>query len=177
MISLIYLATQVRQNTRSAQVSSKITAGQKNDDFSDMLLREPGLHALLVKGRMHAETMDADEYRRFALLCQRGFWSLSCQHKLLSAGVLVPADWKESEVLVLWWLRGKGVRFWWENGGRNAANGDFAAYIDSEITKRIPPTEQKSEQQASNIPQQRHQIGHKTSGIAAVNHAMIIGER
>ncbi len=39
------------------------------------------------------------------------------------------------------------------------------------------PSPERLEQQASNVPQQPYQVRHKTAGVAAVDHAMIIGQR
>lgn len=68
------------------------------------------------------------------MICQQAFWSFSAQYKLSSAGIVSEEDWQESESLIHWALRGKGIRYWWEHGRRAGANIHFVNYIANQIS-------------------------------------------
>ena len=144
VISIMYLSSQIRQSNLSTQLTSRIIISRQNYDFAEMLLREPKLSALWREGRYDVSALKSGEYWRFTMICQQAFWSFSSQYKQYSAGILGPEDWEESERLIQWCLRGKGIRYWWENGGRAGANVLFANYIDKKIIDRDLPLTKKA---------------------------------
>lgn len=135
IISIMYMSYQIRLSSLATQLNSRIVISQQNYDFAQLMLCHPELSTLWRQGRYDAESLQGEDYWRFTMICQQAFWSFSAQYKLYSAGMLSEEDWRESESLIHWALRGKGIRYWWEQGGRAGANVHFAAYIDREINK------------------------------------------
>lgn len=133
IVSVMYMSRQIRLSSESTQINSRIIISKQNYDFAQMMICQPELSRLWRQGRKDPDGLSDDDYWRFTMICQQAFWSFSAQHKLYSAGIVSEEDWLESESLIHWALRGKGIRYWWEHGGRAGANIHFANYIDQQI--------------------------------------------
>ena len=84
IVSLGYLARQVRQNTRSVRAAAYQSWFASYDSFSNLLLGDPGLDELLHRAASDPDGLTLDERRRFLGLLRRGFRqfeSLFYQHR------------------------------------------------------------------------------------------------
>ena len=68
VVTLIYLAHQVRQNTKSTQSPSYQAIVSSMSAFSRELAYEPERSEIFTKGLMHPETLDEPDQIRFSLL-------------------------------------------------------------------------------------------------------------
>lgn len=76
IISLGYLAHQVRQNTRSVRAASYQSWFASYDSFSNLLLGDPGLDALLHRAASAPQDLTPEERRRFLGVLRRAFRQL-----------------------------------------------------------------------------------------------------
>ena len=61
---------------------------------------------------------------------------LSAQHFQYRRETLDEGEWHESMAVIRYWLHGRGCREWWQKGGGKAWYApEFAALVDSEISK------------------------------------------
>lgn len=84
IISLGYLAQQVRHNTRSVRAASYQSWFASYDSFSNLLLGDAELEALLHRAASDPQVLTPDERRRFLGVLRRGFRqfeSLYYQHR------------------------------------------------------------------------------------------------
>lgn len=132
--SLVYLAVQIRDNTRSSRIQQRQESTRQFVDFMDILLLNPELAALHDKGRDHPEKLDSAELVRFRRLILRGFWYFSAQFHQFTLGALGEDEWAESAKIIRSYLTHVGVRDWWLNGdGRSYVSPSFAKYVDGEL--------------------------------------------
>jgi len=73
VISLVYLAVQIRQNTRSVRVASYQSWFDSYSTFSNTVLASPQLDELFHRGRLDPEKLTPEERRHFNGLVRRGF--------------------------------------------------------------------------------------------------------
>lgn len=132
--SLLYLATQLRQNTLASAVAAKLAATQLLSQFVDGLIADPDLMKLWLKGRADLESLDDVERARFANMCLKAFWFFSAAQFQRRMGTLREDDWTEFYAVIQFWLEGEGVRAWWRRTGRVRFGKQFARFIDDEIT-------------------------------------------
>jgi len=71
--SLIYLAVQIRQNTRSVRVASYQSWFDSYSTFSNTVLASPELDALVHRGGLDPEKLTPEERRHYNGLSRRGF--------------------------------------------------------------------------------------------------------
>lgn len=84
IISLGYLAHQIRHNTRSVRAASYQSWFASYDSFSNLLIGSAELEALLQRAASDPQALTPDERRRFLGLLRRGFRqfeSLYYQHR------------------------------------------------------------------------------------------------
>jgi hypothetical protein len=131
--SLVYLATQVRQNNRASAVAAKLASTQLLSDFVDSLITDPELMDLWLRGRKNLESLNDAEHVRFFNMCLKAFWFFSAAQFQLRMGTLNDEDWSEFHAVIRFWLEGGGVRAWWQKTGRTRFGKSFVLFIDHEI--------------------------------------------
>lgn len=131
--SLLYLATQVRQNNRASAVAAKLASTQLLSEFVDGLIADPELMKLWLKGRADIESLDDVERARFANMCLKAFWFFSAAQFQRRVGTLQEDEWTEFYAVIRFWLEGEGVRNWWRRTGKARFGKRFATFIDDEI--------------------------------------------
>jgi hypothetical protein len=133
--TLLYLAFQVRASARASAVEAKLQSARLLSDFTDLLIQSPELNAIFRRGRKSADSLSSDDHFRFSSMCLKAFWFFSAGHFQFRRGSISEDDWWEFKAIVRYWLRGQGVREWWEKFGRTMYGRDFVSFIDSEIAK------------------------------------------
>ena len=136
IVSVVYLAIQIRDNTKSNRIQERQNTTRQFADFMDILLLHPDLAEIHDKGRDQPEELDATELIRFRRLILRGFWYFSSQHHQFVVGAIGEDEWAESLVIIRAYLGHRGVREWWTDGnGRQAFSPSFAGFIDRELAR------------------------------------------
>jgi hypothetical protein len=64
--SLLYLAVQVRANTRASAVDSKFRSAEMQNDFVDSLIETPELNDLWLRGLTKLDSLSESDYYRFS---------------------------------------------------------------------------------------------------------------
>jgi uncharacterized protein (TIGR02246 family) len=132
--SLLYLAAQVKQNNRASTISAKLASTQLLSEFVNDLIKDPELMALWLRGRNDYDALGDRERARFANMCLKAFWFFSTAEFQLRVGTLQEDDWVEFYAVIRYWLKGEGVRTWWERVGRRHFGKNFETFIDEEIS-------------------------------------------
>ena len=136
ILSLLYLATQVRQNHRASTVSAKLVSTQLLSEFINDFIKDPALMDLWLRGRHSYDGLGDMERLRFANMCLKAFWFYSTAEFQLRQGTLQEDDWAEFYAVIRYWLDGEGVRTWWERIGRTRFGKNFVRFVDREIGER-----------------------------------------
>ncbi|MHB1201107.1 MAG: hypothetical protein ACYCZ6_16440 [Polaromonas sp.] len=133
--SLLYLATQVRQNNRASAVAAKLASTQLLSEFVDSLITDPELMDLWLRGRKNLASLNDIEHFRFANMCLKAFWFFSAAQFQLRIGTLREEDWVEFHAVIRFWLEGEGVQAWWSKTGKTRFGKSFVLFIDGEIAR------------------------------------------
>jgi hypothetical protein len=133
--SLVYLATQIRHNTRASAVEAKLATTGMLTAFGDMLIADPELNDLFMRGRESTEGLSQQEYQRFSSMVMKTFWFGSAAHFQLRTGTLIDEDWFEIKAILDFWIAGPGVRDWWRRYGHQRFGRTYAEFIDTEVAR------------------------------------------
>lgn len=136
--SLAYLATQIRHNTRASAVESKLATTGMLTGFVDMLITNPELNDIFMRGRTSTENLSKEEHQRFSNMVMKTFWFCSAAHFQLRTGTLTEEDWFEIKAILDYWIAGAGVRGWWRQYGHERFAKTFAAFVDAEVARVEP---------------------------------------
>ncbi|MFM7272598.1 MAG: hypothetical protein ACKO4A_01935 [Gammaproteobacteria bacterium] len=131
--SLLYLAGQVRASTRAAAVAAKLESTDLLNKFIDVLIENPELNDLYMRGIAGLDSLTKEEYFRFSNMSFKAFWFFSASYFQYQKGTITEDDYYESRTVLRYWLRGPGCRSWWEKIGRLSVSPAFRAFVDAEI--------------------------------------------
>jgi len=133
-VTLLYLAVQIRQNSKALRANSITTYMQAQGGISTSLAENKELCDLYFKGLQTPELLDESERRRFFIVMGNYVMALTQGDQMDSAGVL-PTDLHHHYSIQLDWLVCQpGFTFWRQNWG-GILPPDFARRIDALITR------------------------------------------
>lgn len=131
--SLVYLAVQVRASTRAAAVAAKLDTTDLLNKFIDVLITDPLLNDIYLRGINDLDSLNKEEYFRFSNMSLKAFWFFSAGYFQYRTKTISDDEYHEIRMVLLYWLRGAGCRSWWEKLGRASVSPSFAQYVDAQI--------------------------------------------
>lgn len=126
--TLIYLATQLRQNTRALQATSMDSTTRAANDIRTSLFSDPEITALYRKGLQDIENLDENDRERFRLIMTNALWAFWNTYAQSQLGGR--QSWSSQKNIARRFLSQPGGIWFWENY-RNEFEPEFQAEIDS----------------------------------------------
>jgi hypothetical protein len=129
IISLIYLAVQIRQNTRSLRASSRQAVLDGQSNFATLLLHNDNMARVYRVGIEDIGKLTDDERVQLdALLVTmfRSFQNLYFEHE---SSTVEQGIWDGFHRNMLWHMKRPGVREWWETR-KVLYSPAFSAFLD-----------------------------------------------
>lgn len=138
LFSLVYLAVQIRQNTKQISRSIQVTeldAFERNvasgNRFRELLILNPELSALLLRGLKSYDDLGGEEAFRFSMLMRNlfsEFHSVYIRQESLDSD---PESFAGPRQLMDWFIAKPGVREWL-NGSEQEPDWrpSFKAFVD-----------------------------------------------
>lgn len=128
VVSLIYLAVQVRQNTRAirGQTAHAVTERQQAELHWSHEIASVFTRAIETpRGLSSAEAWSLSEWLTSAIVMRQN------EFRQFRLGLLEREAWEQSEQVVLMLLGFPWSRNWWQVMGREQATPEFAAHVDA----------------------------------------------
>lgn len=135
MVSVVYLALQVRQNTRSLRADSYARALARISGIQSQLSRDGALADLLTRGVVDVAALTPQERIRFTWIFYEIFGSFEFMFHQAGARALPPEVWSRWSATVAWWLSWPGVRIWWHARPAPFSAG-FESFVDGLVQSR-----------------------------------------
>ncbi len=112
LVTLVYLAAQIRQNSRFVRAATYHSTSRARNEFNFAVAMTPELSALLVRARDDSTSFDAEERQRFNSLMW-GFFNLF-EDSLMQRtnGLLTRESWESTRWAMADMLSSPGVRDW-----------------------------------------------------------------
>lgn len=131
VIALIYLAIQVRQNTRGIRSSAHQHVVAANAAVTMAPAHNLEFASLLWKGATSSKRLSQETQLAFNLWCFQYFTMIQATHQLFLDGVVEHAVWERELQRAVGGLRVPGFREWWDAGGRTQLSPGFVALVES----------------------------------------------
>jgi hypothetical protein len=132
VVSLVYLASQIRQNSKLMRVSTAAVASGAVASLTGSLAEDPELARIYREGLVDLSTLsDTDRYR-FDAIAMQNFGAACTMYHLWQAGAFVPALWEFRHRGLLWSTRQQGTREWWREW-RHTFDEAFRDFVDGLI--------------------------------------------
>lgn len=136
LITLIYLAFQIRQNTRqikqntqSLRLAAQHSFKRDSQDLRLMLVQDAEATRILSAGLGGVSSLDQDERGRFNLLLAVIFDHLQFAFQRREEGLV---EWDAQEAVIRSYVFQPGVQEWW-NTGKVILDAPFVRYVEDKI--------------------------------------------
>lgn len=132
VISLIYLAYQLRQNTLSLRAENYARLLDRMSTLQSRLAADAELHRLFMIGAEDPGRLLPAERLRFSWALYEMFGTGEFMYHQSLDKTLPPVVWARWEATIGWWLSHPGMRAWWAGKPAPLA-ADFEAFGDELI--------------------------------------------
>ena len=132
IVSLVYLAVQIRQNTRTVRNSAQQEVLSDMAAFISLVAGDSDTASFYERGLADSDDLSRAERLRFSLLLTRFFYSYSRLYDLHREGDLAPESWEAQKEILRWVVKQPGVKRWWP-AARSQIPGSFAGFVEREM--------------------------------------------
>ena len=132
IVSLIYLASQIRQNSKLLRASAASATSQITLSSSDFL-RDPDLSRIWWDGCADRESLSEAERRIFDPLISTQLQGLQHYFRFFREGIISIDTWEDFKRPNLRFVGTPGVQQWWREWGHGTFRGDFKDFVDALI--------------------------------------------
>jgi hypothetical protein len=135
VISLVYLAYEVRQNTRSLRTENYARVLDRMSTLQARVAADAELNHVFMVGAEDPGRLSPAERVRFAWALYELFGAAEFMYHQARDHALPAAVWTRWEATICWWLSHPGMRAWWATKPAPLAP-DFEAFGDEILRTR-----------------------------------------
>ena len=132
VVSLVYVAFQIRQNTNTVLGSVELDTTRLHSDWLLSVAQSPELGRIWRLGISQPTELTEDEKIQFAMLIGSAFYGIEGPFRQYQRGLLSEDSWKPMEELITRYMRSPAVLEWWANRDVPFARS-FSKYVDSKL--------------------------------------------
>ena len=129
LVTLVYLAVQIRQNTKTVAANTQTGLYESWASFSSHVIQDPGVAALVVAAGDPDASFSPEDAVRLEWLSVRLFGQWENAYAQLREGVFDPKHWVAYDALYRAWTRSHHFRIHWETH-RDWYFEEFVRYVD-----------------------------------------------
>jgi len=130
--SLLYLATQIRQNSKLLRATAVQSAASNSAVSLSSIAQDLSTAAVLVKGLGDFRSLSGEEAAQCSALLYLVFNEIQSSYSLHCEKVIPDGLWQSKIAVAQFYLRTPGVREWWK-AGRELMDRDFVRYAEREL--------------------------------------------
>lgn len=128
VLTLAYLARQMKQNTVGMRVAAKQEMTRQFSDYTDLLLLNPDLWDINRRG-FRGEELSPEEIRKFEQLLSKVAWYFASMYFQYQEHALSDDEWKQSKTLIARYCANPGFREYWRENS-DSFSSSFVDYIE-----------------------------------------------
>jgi len=132
VVSLVYLASQIRQNSRLLRVSTAAMAGDASMSATNLMAQDPEMARIFEEGQVDRGALSEADLRRFDPMISQVFSARCLEYHLWQEGAVIPVLWETRRRQFAWALSNPGIQQWW-NKWRITFDDDFCDFVDALI--------------------------------------------
>jgi hypothetical protein len=130
--SLIYLASQIRQNSKLLRSSTASATTAVQTDPSRLMVQDPEVARIFWDGVADRASLSREDLRRFDPLVGMSFSGWNQEYQFASDDVIGEIVWGSRTKFIRRIMRQPGMRQWW-NEWRDIYGDEFGGFIDGLI--------------------------------------------
>ena len=132
VVSLVYLASQIRQNSRQLQVSTTAALGDQEIEFSKLMIEDPEISRIFEVGAADRDSLSEAERRKFDAFLRMIVATFQRNFFVEQDGALKASLWEAEIRGNTRILRQPGSRRWWDEWRFNFGD-EFVDWVDGLI--------------------------------------------
>lgn len=129
IVTLIYLAVQLRQNTRASHATAVQNSMENSARFSELVSADSDLGRTFWLGLSNPEELNADEMRRFVSILNVFMRRESVAYYLFKAGTMPKELWAARVTALTGALNQPGLKVYLESAA-DSLPAEFRAYVE-----------------------------------------------
>ena len=137
IVSLIYLALQIRQNTESVRASTQLASRHAISEFNRFLAHDDETARLWRTGLSDIDQLSEDERMRFSILLFNLFGDFESFFHQYQKATLEAEHWERWSKVVSFYITRPVVAEWWNKRTFPFTKG-FKQYVDGLLEKQRP---------------------------------------
>ena len=116
VVSLGYVAFQIRQNTNTVRAATELETGRQWSEFHARIAHSQDMADIWDKGLTSAENLTAQEKRKFIWLVAEYLFLVESLYRQRQLGFLGHDSWTQHQGAVAGLLLHPVIESWWESG-------------------------------------------------------------
>jgi hypothetical protein len=136
IVSLFYLAAQIRQNTRSARSATYQSIVSHIAEAARVFVEDPELAQLLMPGGRDLNELSPEERARFDLAVSSAFRHYDGIYYHYTSGALESDQWEGFHHKLTQLLAAPAVATWWREQSAGFS-GRFVSYVNQELMPAV----------------------------------------
>ena len=117
VVSLVYLAGQIRQNSKLLRASTASATHATEADFSSLVVQDSEVARIFREGMADRSSLSEDDMQRFDALLTMGLTANSQEYQFFVDGVMARSIWEHRTLGLRRMFRLPGYRQWWNEWG------------------------------------------------------------
>ena len=131
VVSILYLALEVSENTKNTQISNHLALIEQNSEFRYLRMANPELVEIALKGSANAASLSAVDQSRFLAYALQAFDIWETAFLMNESDVLPTGTWEAWNSSWCNSLKAPGFRALWDEGMSNNFTDHFGRNVDS----------------------------------------------
>lgn len=140
IVTLLYLAIQLRQNTKASNAIAVQNSMENSARFSELISKDPELARTFYSGLSHPEELNAEELRRFVSILNVFMRRESVAYYLYQAGTMPKELWTARVASIKGALNQPGLKVYLESAAYSLP-AEFRAFVESVAVEESSMTE------------------------------------
>ncbi len=132
VVSLVYLAGQIRQNSKLLRASTASSTTATNADFSSLVVQDSEVARIFREGMADRSSLTEDDMQRFDSLLAMMFGAYNQEYQFVADGVIGRLIWENRIRSMRLLFRRPGYRQWWTEWG-DLYSDEFGDFVDGLI--------------------------------------------
>ena len=116
VVSLIYVALQIRQNTTTIKSATELETGRMWSDLHSRMAHSENMVDIWDKGLTDSDSLNPTEKRKFIWFVAEYFYIVENLYRQRNLGFLSLETWSQHEKAVAGLLLHPMIQRWWESG-------------------------------------------------------------
>jgi hypothetical protein len=131
--TLVYLAAQIRNNTRSVEANSYHAINSLLGDVNRSIVEDPEVARIHLAGSQDFSALNPEDQLRFSLLTANRFRQFDDIYYHYRRGLLEEGTWRVQRRIIADTLGHPGVVAWWRTRASRGFHDEFVSEVESLI--------------------------------------------